>query len=179
MTHLDKLKKLIKTGDPENIGQALALAEALYEEGSKEMKELEEFLSEVLEDIAYKTLDNERGTWATSDYKNLWHFAIPLWTEIALEYRDAKIIAKVSLEDDDGLEWNVERWSANDEFVLTKAHEKVIMKHLNLPVSKEFIVEDLGKLEDAVWAAKAPLLRKVDKGLQEAVNKIGKRYYSK
>ncbi len=176
-SHLDKLKDLIQTGDVDSINQAMELADALYAPNSNEMKEIEEVLEDVLKEYAYVSV-NKRGGWATSDYKNLLRFAIPLWLEIALEYRNGKIIARVSLDWSMQMEWEADFLRlAVDEFVLTEAHEKAIAEHLNIPVSKTFVVEDLRKLEDDVVDAKGDFLRKVDKDLQVVVDKIGKRYY--
>lgn len=52
--YLDKLKDLINTGDPEDISQAIVLAESLFDKNSREMKEFKRALAGGLRVISSK-----------------------------------------------------------------------------------------------------------------------------
>ena len=175
MTHLDKLKELINTGDPVNIEQAFALAEALYDKNSKEMKELKETLGDILHDKSYEILDNNKGTWSTADDKFTdFHISIPLWTEIELDYRDGKVLLEVRLVGDwDDRDIEMFSWKTGDMIPVERSHYKIIERALKvLPVSKTLKLDDFSDLDYFAEDARYALLKQVDRHTKKAFDKI-------
>lgn len=105
MTHLDKLKELLSTGDPASINQAKDLADAVFSKGSKELNEFYSTLNDVLHDISSSILQDERQSlvWV----ENIDHegedtqIGIPVYTDIVLIPSKRGFALKVHLVWDD------------------------------------------------------------------------------
>lgn len=182
MTHLDKLKELIKTGDSASINQALELAGVLFEKGSKEMKEFEASLSEIVSDMAEDVLYNERGTWTDATFKKgssrLFSLHIPLWTQIDLSYRDGKVVLAVTLFGDwsDGTREIEMQDADHDEMTVLRAYQRVIEKELKLPVTDKVMLDGFDDLDYFADDLRDQIKRTLSYKTQKAADQIGRKF---
>lgn len=187
---LDKLKKLIKTGDSAKITQALELAEALFKKNSKEMKEILHTLNSLLDEKAWEAIDYLYD--AERTYLSAWNskvdISVPLFIDVGLTYgAGVGLVLKVDMKpnwfEEDIVIWSVEntpKVAIHDvEFLRIIGRA---LSGLGTAVSsrkitfKDFSVLDVeGTIIDEADTICYELLKIFNKKLLEAANKIAKK----
>ena len=183
MTHLDKLKVLIESGNRESINQALELAGALFDKNSKEMRMVRTLVNDVKKALSEISLEGNLLEESSNQLRLLSKSGISLVVYLstylrAIRYKDFSVVYELELDWDwsSPIEAFIDEGFVSEEMELSEENLKLLERGLGatLPVSKKFAiaVSDLDSRDEKALSVIESLLSLLERKLQKVADKV-------